>query len=246
MLALAKDKHQRLRRVWVVLMLPPVLFLIVIVAMSVYFGAALGNDPQAIADSVADSTPQILLIVQLSLLLVFWIVMKAERLALPAIGWQLAPGQKLWQEIALGAVPGLILAGLYFSVLSPLMTTAQRVIGDYIPPGELLSSLGTSALPFFLANVALAPFVEENIYRGYGLTRLQKRFGVPAAILISCFFFGLLHWAGGFWYMLLTGVVAGGLLAGLFAWRKNIIAAFAAHFTLNLVEFLYVWLVISR
>jgi membrane protease YdiL (CAAX protease family) len=241
-----QSKPETLRPTWSLLAIPPILFLIVIIAMSVYFGARLGNDPQAIADSVANSTPQILLIVQLILLAVFWTVMRAERLALPAIGWQLAPGQKLWQEIVIGAVPGLILAGLYFSVLSPLMTTAQRVIGDYIPPGELLSSLGTSALPFFLANVALAPFVEENIYRGYTLTRLQKRFGVPAAILISCFFFGLLHWTGGFWYMLLTGLVAGGLLAGLFAWRKNIIAAFAAHLTLNLVEFLYVWLVISN
>ncbi|MBI3244526.1 MAG: CPBP family intramembrane metalloprotease [Chloroflexi bacterium] len=241
-----QSKPETMWRAWTLLAIPPFLFLIAIIAMSVYFGAMLGNDPQAIADSVADSTPQILLIVQLSLLLVFWIVMRADRLTLPAIGWQLASGQKLWQEIVTGAVPGLILAVLYFSVLSPLMTTAQRLIGDYIPPGELLSSLGTSALPFFLANVALAPFVEENIYRGYGLTHLQKRFGVPAAILISCFFFGLLHWAGGFWYMLLTGIVAGGLLAGLFAWRKNIIAAFAAHFTLNLVEFLYVWLVISN
>ncbi len=241
-----QPKSEAIWPTWTLLAIPPVLFLIVIIAMSVYFGAMLGNDPQAIADSVANSAPQILLIVQLSLLLVFWIVMRADRLTLPAIGWQLASGQKLWQEIVTGAVPGLILAGLYFSVLSPLMTTAQRVLGDYIPPGELLSSLGTSALPFFLANVALAPFVEENIYRGYALTRLQKRFGVPAAILISCLFFGLLHWTGGFWYMLLTGIVAGGLLAGLFAWRKNIVAAFAAHFTLNLVEFLYVWLVISN
>jgi len=57
------------------------------------------------------------------------------------------------------------------------------------------------------------------------------------------FFFGLLHWAGGFWYILLTGLVAGGLFAGLYTARKNMIAPFAAHLVLNLVEFLFTWLV---
>jgi hypothetical protein len=46
--------------------------------------------------------------------------------------------------------------------------------------------------------------------------------------------------------VVLTGSVAGGLLAGLFVWRKNVVASFAAHLTLNLVEFLYVWRWVSH
>ncbi len=42
--------------------------------------------------------------------------------------------------------------------------------------------------------------------------------------------------------MLLTGLVAGGLFAGLYMARKNVIAPFAAHLALNVVEFLFVWL----
>jgi hypothetical protein len=36
--------------------------------------------------------------------------------------------------------------------------------------------------------------------------------------------------------------VAGGIFAGLFVWRGTIIAAYAAHLALNLIEFLYIWL----
>jgi hypothetical protein len=223
----------------------PIVFLVVIITASIYFGATTGGDAEAIAASVAQATPFVLLTVQILLLLIFWVVLQSEKLFLRDIGWEINSGQRLWQEVLLGALPGLTLALLYFFVLSPLMTMAQQVLGDYVPPGELLSSLGTAVLPFFLANVILAPFVEENIYRGYGLSRLQGRYSTAVAIIISCLFFGLLHWAGGFWYIVLTGVVAGGLFAGLFVWRKNIIAAYAAHLTLNLVEFLYVWLWLS-
>jgi membrane protease YdiL (CAAX protease family) len=131
---------------------------------------------------------------------------------------------------------------MYVLVLSPLMAAAQRAFGDYVPPGELLPALGTALIPFFVANVVLAPFVEENLYRGYAIPRLKQTFGLPGALLISCLSFGLLHWAGGFWYIALTGVVAGGVLGGVFVWRNNIVAAFAAHLALNLIEFMFVWL----
>ncbi len=88
------------------------------------------------------------------------------------------------------------------------------------------------------------PFVEESLYRGYAFGRLQERYGVPLAVIISCTFFGLLHWAGGFWYILLTGVVAGGLFAALRLWRGTLIAPFAAHLALNILEFL--WIVQAR
>jgi membrane protease YdiL (CAAX protease family) len=241
-----EEKPKAMWRVWALFAIPPVLFLVVIIAASIYFGMITGGDAQAITESVTRSTPSLLLIVQIILLLIFGAILWAEHLPIRLIGWQVVSGQKLWQEIIIGALPGVALAFLYFSVLSPLMITAQKVLGDYVPPGELLPSLGKAALPFFLANVILAPFVEENIYRGYGITRLQQRFSTPVAIVISCFFFGLLHWAGGFWYIVLTSIVAGGLFAGLFVWRKNVVVAYAAQLALNLVEFLYVWLWVSR
>jgi len=51
--------------------------------------------------------------------------------------------------------------------------------------------LGGALLPFFVANVLLAPWVEESIYRGYAITRLRSRYNMAVAIILSCFFFGL-------------------------------------------------------
>lgn len=231
-------------RTWLLMVSPPVLFLVVILGVSVYFGVSTGGNAEATADAVAGSAPIILLIVQCFMLLGLRAVLRAERLSLHDIGWRVGSGQALWQEVLIGAVLGLLLAVLYILVLSPLLTTVQGAVGDYVPPGEMLQALAGAAVPFFLANVLLAPFVEESLYRGYGISALKKRLGVPTTVVVSCVLFGLLHWAGGFWYVILTGAVAGGLLVGLRIGRGNIIAAYAAHLTLNLVEFFYValWL----
>lgn len=237
----AQTLPQSQRRLGLILALPPILFLLVIILASVYAGFVHRGDAAAIAETVSQATPTILLVVQLLLLaLLFW-VRRANGLSWADWGWQVRSGQTLGRELLLGALIGAPLAVLYIYVLSPLMVTLQTTIGDYVPPDELLSSLGASVLPFFIANVVLAPFVEENFYRGFGLGQLQKRYRLWPALVLSCLFFGLLHWAGGFWYIILTGAVAGGVLGGLFIWRGNILAPFAAHLALNLVEFLLIW-----
>lgn len=236
------DKRKGMSQVWFILGIPPVLFLIVIIAISVYFGVITQGDAQAIAENTSSATPYIVLIVQILLLLFLLRTIRADKLTFRDIGWQLPAGQSWWQEILIGILVGVPVGFLYIFVLSPLLATVQRVIGDYVPPEQILPSLGSAVIPFFIANVVLAPFVEENIYRGYAISRLRQRFGITGAILLSCLFFGLLHWAGGFWYIVLTGIVAGGIFAALFVWRRNIVVAYTAHLALNLVEFLFVWL----
>jgi membrane protease YdiL (CAAX protease family) len=236
------EKTSSLKNVWITLGLPPVIFLLAIIIASIYYSAQGQTDPAQISQSVANSMSVILVVIQIALLGIFLCTKRADRLSWRAIGWQVAAGQKTWQEFLLGAIPGMLLGLLYVFVLSPLLTVLQRSVGDYVPAGEILPAVGSGLFAFFIADVLFAPFVEENIYRGYALTRLFGRFRQPAAIVISCVFFGLLHWAGGFWYILLTGAVAGGLFAALFFKRGNLIAPFAAHLALNLVEFLFVWL----
>ena len=227
---------------WFLLWFPPVLFFLVIVAFSIYYGAQAQGDANVIAEKTTAATPYIILAVQLLLLVTQFAVFRRQGLSLRDIGWQVEAGREAWKEILLGAAFGAPLGLLYIYVLSPLMTTAQTAFGDYVPVGELLPNLGVAIIPFFLANVILAPFVEENIYRGFALTRLTPRFGTVGAVAISCIFFGFLHWSGGFWYMLLTGLVAGALFASLFVKRNNILAPFGAHLALNIVEFLLIWL----
>ena len=231
-----------IRRTWAILIAAPLLFLVAIIAASIYYGIVTRGDAQAIAEQTPKAVPAMLVAVQLALLTLLALTLRSEHLAWSAIGWRLEQGQKLWREALIGLVPGAVLAVLYFAVLSPSLTWLQSNVGDFVPPGELTGALGASLVPFFLANVLLAPFVEESLYRGYALDRLRQRYGLAVAVVISCAFFGLLHWAGGFWYILLTGFVAGGLFAGLRVWRRTLIAPFAAHLALNVLEFVWIWL----
>ena len=231
-----------IRRTWALLIGAPLLFLVAIIVVSIGYGVMTHGDAQAIAEQTPKAMPAILLAVQLALLALLALTLRSERLGWSDIGWRLGEGQVLWREALIGVIPGSALAVLYFTMLSPSMTWLQSHVGDYVPPGELTGALGAALVPFFLANVVLAPFVEESLYRGYAFIRLQKRYGLPLAIIVSCAFFGLLHWAGGFWYILLTGVVAGGLFTGLRVWRRTLVAPFAAHLVLNLLEFIWIWI----
>lgn len=234
------------RVVWVTLLLPPLFFLLAIVAVSVAIGIAAGTDAganaQAIAEEATRATPVILLIAQVLMALLLLGLVRAGRWTWPELGWRLAPGQTLAREVLLGGGVGIGLAVLYLAVLSPLMVTLQRTVGDYVPAGSLLPALGNYTLPFFLANVVFAPFVEEALYRGYALPHFRQRYGPVWALVLVCVFFGLLHWAGGLWYVVLTGLVAGGAFGALYLRRGNLIAPFTAHLLLNGLEFVFVWL----
>lgn len=231
---------QKSTRGWWVLLAGPILFLLGIFVMSVYYGLALqGKDVEAIPNLVAASTPYQLVVIQILLWIILSRAMKRDNLTWKDIGWIVAQGQKPLREILIGAVPGVILAFLYLFILSPMLTSLQDT-WDYVPAGELFTTLGSSFIPFVIANVLFAPFIEESIYRGFGLTYLLRKYSQPVAVAVSLIFFGILHWADGFWYILLTGFVAGGLFVWLRLSRKNIIAPFAAHLALNIVEAVFI------
>lgn len=234
------NPSQKSNRMWWVLLAGPILFLLGILVMSVYYGIALqGKNVDEIPNLVAASTPYQLVAIQILLLIIVSRTLKRDGLTWKDIGWKVAEGQQLWRELLIGAIPGVILAVLYLYILTPMLTALQQ-IWDYVPAGDLLMTLGASLIPFAIADVLFAPFVEESIYRGYGLRQLLGKFSQPIAVVLSMFVFGILHWTGGFWYILLTGILAGGLFAWLRLSRKNIIAPFSAHLALNIVETIFI------
>jgi membrane protease YdiL (CAAX protease family) len=89
----------------------------------------------------------------------------------------------------------------------------------------------------WLAAGSTLPAIEEMIYRGYAITRLRSRFSLTAAILISCLFFGLLHWGQGPWGILKTAL-AGGFFAGVYVWRGSLWAPVVGHCLSNLITLL--------
>ena len=181
------QSNTNFRRVWWVLLAGPILFLLGIFVMSIYYGiASQGKNVEEIPNLVAASTPYQLVVIQILLLVIMSRAMKRDGLTWKDIGWKTAEGQQLWRELLIGAVPGIALALLYLYILSPMLTSLQN-IWDYVPSGELFTTLGSAIIPFAIANVLFAPFVEESIYRGYGLTRLLGKFSQPVAIAAFVF-----------------------------------------------------------
>lgn len=158
------------------------------------------------------------------------------------LGWRLPQNRRLSVEIAIGLACGVALGLAYVFAIAPTLTWVQRAVGDYVPAGSILPTVGQSLWPFLVADVLLAPFVEESLYRGWATSQLLLRFGALPTALITCSAFGLFHWAGGLWYMVLVGVIAGGLFIALRLLRQNLAAPFAAHLGLNTVEYLFILL----
>ena len=211
----------------------PVIFLVVVTGFSVVAGMQ-GVAPDAIGEVVAGQGSAILLVA----LLIF-----------AALTLSLLPLREIWRfrasfggDVVIGGAMGVAVALAYLWLLAPMLGWAQGTFGDYVPPGSVGTAVSGNLILFFVANVILAPAVEETVYRGFVLPRLVQTLGPAFGVILSCIAFGLLHWLGGLWYMVLTGVVAGGLFAGLRLWRGSLLAPFAAHLSLNLVEFAGAWL----
>lgn len=221
-------------KTWLLLLAGPVLFLVVIAGISAFLSLR-GMDAALVAQRVPLFMPQILLGVLLGLGVLVFFVVQFD------LVWVAPNTTKTFSDLAIGILAGALLAFAYFNWMAPAVEILQRSVGDYVPPGSVLPAISGSIGVFFVANVLLAPLVEETLYRGYAIPLLTTQFGSAWAVVLTCLFFGLLHWPGGVWYMLLAGIVTGGVFSGLFLWRDGILAPFAAHLTLNVIEFVYAW-----
>jgi len=227
-----------LKRPWANLVLAPIWFLIIIVALSIYF-RLIGVSETDVPIRISENTPTLILIVQVFLLVTLLFTTRKDVFNIIKSGWT-TDKTKLPFDIFGGIITGAILAILYFYLFSPLQTYLQISLGDYVPAGETMTVLGKQTIPFFIANVLFAPFVEESLYRNYTLTRFLEKYSSTKSIIVTVTMFGLLHWVGGLWYMLMTGLLVGLPFAIIATKRKNIVWVFVAHLTLNLFEFIYI------
>ena len=227
-----------LKRPWTNLILAPIWFLINIVAASIYFGV-MGVNETDIPINITENTPILILITQVFLLATLLITTRKDGFNILRNGWP-TDKTKLSKDVFGGVITGAILATLYIYIFSPMQTYLQMNIGDYVPAGETMTALGKQTIPFFIANVLFAPFVEESLYRNYTLTRFLENYSQTKSIIITVIMFGLLHWVGGLWYILMTGLLVGLPFALIAIKRKNILWVFIAHLTLNLIEFIYI------
>ena len=88
-----------------------------------------------------------------------------------------------------------------------------------------------------------AGICEEAGFRGYMQQPIEKRHGAPIAILVSSFFFMLLHLSKAWALVGMVPIVFGaGLLLGLLAWSaRSLIPSMIGHVVMDIGLFAYWW-----
>ncbi len=116
----------------------------------------------------------------------------------------------------------------YLGSLS-LIPFDSPLFGDFTYLNEDIVSI------YFLSIVILSPIIEELLFRGIFLRRLNFEFNnLTLAILVSSLLFGICHNFGG----ILGAILFGICVSILYVKSKNILVPILAHFLNNLISFL--------
>lgn len=221
--------------VWTLLCIPPIIFAIILFCFLVYHGAHQLTEEQ-VSLKITEAIPIILFLSQLGMLITLLVYAKKSN---HNIFHQTFKSPYLLKDIVIGILLGIGVAISYFQFgILELVTFLQTRLGDYVPAGDTSNSVSEISLLFFVFNVILAPFVEENIYRNIAFKELRNRYSPIVSVIVTSVFFGLLHWLGGFWYIVVTGIFIGIPFGILQLKRESILLVFTAHLALNLYEFI--------
>jgi hypothetical protein len=230
---MVKEEHPKMVRVWLSLIIPPILLAIITMIVATYIGIKTHGASGAIGEGIVSSLPYILMVNHTLLFLILLAFIRSDGISLGSIGWQLPSGKKsLWLEPVVGMVAGIVLGLFGHFALEPIVEIAQRTIGNY-QSGSGAYIIG-GRIPWLISVTVFAGIVEESIYRGYAIRRLSLRMETGWAIIVSSVLYGLLHWGQGLWAMVGT-MIFGAFLAGIFIWRRNLLTAAVAHAVMNIV-----------
>lgn len=221
-------------QVWLMLLLPPASLGTLIFSYLAARGLMPPTDPGSEA-AVRAALPALIAANHLALFALLVWLLRRNGETLHDIGWSLAARRRtLVSELAVGLICGVGLYVLKEVAVDPL----RQLLAGQRPTFTTLFNFRPSELDVALAAVATGlVFVEESIYRGYALTFLAGRRDTLSAVLITSLAFGLLHWGNGLDAIAFTSVW-GLLLAGIFLWRRNLVAGTAAHALYNLLVLL--------
>lgn len=159
--------------------------------ISVLFTAAVtliilsgGGDGALLLEQIYGYTPHITLIsglITLAVLAVFFLIRRKKPLA--EVRLQSAPGPALLAAAGVAPV-------LYFAVTLILSLLPEAWLESY---AEASSALNTTGLLALLSTALVAPLVEEVIFRGLILSRLNRVLPGWLSLLLSALLFGLCH-----------------------------------------------------
>ncbi len=155
-------------------------------------------------------------------ILILLIVRFGERRPLASLGLGTTP----WWKSALW---GLATFGVCMVVALVLVKLTHYTGGE--------GGKAFEKLPVWLVTLVTlrAGIVEELCFRGYAITRLQELTGSrTVALVVPLVVFGLGHWTGG-WANIVIAVALGGILAGFFLWRRDLVSNMTGHFLVDFI-----------
>jgi CAAX protease family protein len=161
-------------------------------------------------------------------LILFFIWRNKEPIA--AIGWTT---RNIWKEISIGI---LLFVPLFLasSVLESLLRKAG-LSAPSTPLPALVSERGMAEFLLALFMVIVVAVVEETIFRGYLMLRINAITSSPAvAVVLSAVIFSLGHGYEGTASVVTVGVM-GAVFALIYQWRKSLTAPVVMHFLQDVI-----------
>lgn len=196
-----------------------------------YFAIYLKSNSALIQRNVTNAVPYILLINHSILFIAFLIFKKRDKVSFKSLGFS---KKNLISQALFGVIAGIILFLFSHFILTPFFDAIGIKSGPFQPDKTFPIAL------FFLQSIIVASIVEESIYRGYAIIVLERKYGIIPAVLISSFFFSLIHFGEGI-YGMATTFILGALYAFLYVKIRSLIVNMAAHGIANAGElFLFI------
>jgi membrane protease YdiL (CAAX protease family) len=157
------------------------------------------------------------------------------------------PPRRPQVDLGVGVLAGVCMvfgAGL---VLAIVRAIAEAIAGHSIAnPDQVPDTVSGALLALSgVVVVVLAPVAEETFFRGFLYKGLRRRFSPWPAATISGFWFGVVHFSGVRFLLIIPSlIVVGIVLAMVYERRQSLLASIATHVTFNLIGFIFI--VVSR
>lgn len=180
--------------------------------------------------AVAANSMYILLAAMVIFVAIVLLIFKIRRESLlQRIQWN-SVSKSVYVLVAFAAVVNILASNLLmYAVLPQSGLEGVESYSDSVTSGGILLTL--------IVVVLLGPVVEETIYRGLMMTRLQKSVPIWLAVAFTAMAFSVIHYSGGIGQLI--GTAWNGVFYCLiFLWTKNIRASILAHIVNNLIAWL--------
>lgn len=144
-----------------------------------------------------------------------------------------------WRRLAIGrmsragAYVSVLAIGVAFAIVIELLSS---IIGTNTKlPIETFYEYRRTAILLMIMAVALAPVIEETVFRGFIYPVVARTFGVPAGVIGTGVLFGLLHapqlWGG--WGQIGLLIVVGIAFTYARAVTRTVVASYLLHVSYN-------------